>query len=573
MALVGLSLLALGLGAALGFPGPVQGTAGPTGEVPFRLGFAVFFPAVTGVMAGLGLSGDLRDPQRSLPWGCILATLTGFAVYVAVVAILPFSASPEELREDPLVWTRIAPFGAWLVLPGLWGAIFSSAVGSMLGAPRTLQALAEDHLAPRRLARLRGRKRQPVLALLVSLVIALGALALGDLNTVAPVVTMVFLTVYATVNVVAALETLSGDPSWRPRLRIPWPLSLAGGLGCLAAMFLINPVAGLGAVGLVFGLWLYMAKKQREARWGDARRGLYEAVYRWVLLRLARRPQAPRNWRPHILVFTDDPARHLDLVRFANWFSQGRGVVTVCELVIGDLLQGGLELAGRQARAQEVLDREGIVAFAEVDVVRELVEGITEVTQANGMAGMESNTVLVGWPKEGAQLADFLRTMRRLEVLGRSTVIGRIEPRYLFPREGVDRLIDIWWGGLERNGDLMLLLAYLLHNNPEWRRARVRVMSIASNELTQQRTEQSLARLLPEVRIDAEPRVIVLPEGRTVGEVIRAESAESDVVFLGLAMPEEGAEQTYAERLAQLSEGLGTVFFVRNSSPFGGELV
>jgi potassium/chloride transporter 4/5/6 len=443
----------------------------------------------------------------------------------------------------------------------------------MLGAPRTLQALATDHLAPRHLAKVGGKSQQPVVGLTVSMAIALGAVLLGDLNTVAPVVTMFFLTVYATMNIVAALETLSGDPSWRPRIRIPWYVSLIGGLGCLAAMFLINPlVAGL-AILVEIAIWLALARKQHTEMWGDARRGLYEAMFRWVLLRLARRPIASRNWRPHVLVFTDDPERRLDLVRFGSWFSQGRGVVTVCELVVGDLLEADLDLGGRRLELQGVLDREGIVAFAEVDVVRDLVHGITDVTQANGMAGMESNTVLLGWPKDPVRLAEFLRTLRRLEPLGKSMVIGRIEPRYLFPREGIKRTIDVWWGGLERNGDLMLLLAHLLKNNMEWRGVDVRVLSVASNELTQQRAEQNLAELIPAVRIDARAEVIVKPDDLTVGEVIRRESGDSDVVFLGLATPDEGGEEEYAERLVNLSEGLTTVFFVRNNSPFGGKLV
>ncbi len=147
--------------------------------------------------------------------------------------LLCIGATPAQLREDPLVWTRIAVLGPWLILPGLWGAIFSSAVGSMLGAPRTLQALAFDRLVPRQLAKTAGRSKEPVYGMAVTLALALGAIFLGDLNTVAEVVTMFFLTVYGTVSLVAALESLSGNPSWRPRIQVPWWLSLAGAAGLL----------------------------------------------------------------------------------------------------------------------------------------------------------------------------------------------------------------------------------------------------------------------------------------------------------------------------------------------------
>ncbi|HMB70828.1 MAG TPA: hypothetical protein VKU85_16045, partial [bacterium] len=133
-------------------PGASGSRAPPPG---FWVVFAVFFPAVTGIMAGLGLSGDLKDPMRSIPRGAIGAALVGFAIYLVVPVLLARGASADLLRSDPLVWTKIAPGGAWLILPGLFGAILSSAIGSVLTAPRTIQALAVDRIAPRFLARAR----------------------------------------------------------------------------------------------------------------------------------------------------------------------------------------------------------------------------------------------------------------------------------------------------------------------------------------------------------------------------------------------------------------------------------
>lgn len=573
MALVGISLVALVIGVVSRAPATGIPLEAPSGQVTFWHGFAVFFPAVTGVMAGLGLSGDLRDPQRSIPLGSLAATAAGFVVYLSVPVLLAVGASADVLREDSLVWTRIAPLGAWLILPGLLGAIFSSAVGSILGAPRTLQALAGDRIVPSVFGRLSGRDRQPVLGLVVSLAIALGAVFLGDLDTVAPVVTMFFLTVYGTVNLVAAAETLGGDPSWRPRIRVPWYINLAGGLGCVVAMFLIHPLAASIAIVVEVGIWLLLKRRRDVGAWGDARRGLYEAMIRWALVRLAQRPMAARNWRPHVLVFTDDPRRRLDLVRFGCWFSQGRGVVTAAELIVGDPLSPEIDPKARQREIQQLLDKENVVAFAEVDVVHELVPGLCGVVQANGMAGLQSNTVLLGWPKEPGRLTAYLHAMRRFERLEKSLVLARAEPRYLFPRESVVRTIDVWWGGRERNGDLMLLLAHLLHNNREWDGARVRVLSIASNEMTRDTTSRALDQMLATSRIHAEPHVFIRPKDKSIQQIIHEQSRDAEVVFLGLALPPEGDEEKYGQRLAQLSEGLATVFFVRNASSFGGELV
>jgi len=377
--------------------------------------------------------------------------------------------------------------------------------------------------------------------------------------------------VYGTVNIVATFEVLSGDPSWRPKIKVPWPVTLLGGLACGVVMILISPVAGLIALVAEFSLWFYLSRRAQEARWGDARRGLYEALIRWALIRLNERPMSARNWRPHLLTFVDDPLQELDLIRFADWFSQGRGVVTVCHLVVGDLMSDHLDLADRKNSIQKVIDAEDIVVFPEVDAVNDIVEGLVNVSQANGMAGMSSNTVLLGWPDSIVRRAEFLRIMCRLERLNKSFVLARIRPKYMFRRE--NPTIHVWWGGLERNGDLMLLLAHLLHSNSEWRGARVSVLSLASSELMRSRTEAHLRKLMPEIRIEADVKVVLKPKDETVTDVIHRESAEAAAVFLGLEVPEIGEEETYAERMERLAGDLPVVFFVKNSSLFVGDLL
>jgi potassium/chloride transporter 4/5/6 len=574
MALIALSLAALAAGVFRtpqipGSPLPIPKAIAPE----FWTIFAVFFPAVTGIMAGLGLSGDLRDPIRSIPRGAIAATIVGFAVYLAVPVLLVRAAPPGALREDPLVWARIAPLGAWLIMPGLWGAIFASAVGSVLTAPRTLQALATDRLAPSIFRKVTGGKRRdPVIALAFTIVIALAAVLLGELNAVAPLLTLVFLTVYGVVNLVAAIEALSGDPSWRPQLRIHWALSLAGALACFAVMFLISTPFAVGAIVAEAALWVWLASREREERWGDARRGVYESLIRWSLVRLAHRPMTARSWRPHVLVFVEDIERRLDLVRFGTWFSQGRGVVTVCELLVGDLAAESSQRRPRRERIVHALEREHLVAFGEVDVVRDVISGIPDVAQANGIAGLDSNTILLGWPKDPHRLVEFLHVVDRLARLNKSVVIGRIQPG-LIPREGEERTIHIWWGGLQRNGDLMLLLAHLLTRNRVWRGARVQILSIASNELMKAETERNLEKLIPEIRIDAEPKVMLRPPDKAVREIIHEVSGDADIVFLGLDVPDEDKVEEYAERLVDLGEPLRTVFYVKNASLFVGELI
>lgn len=573
LVLIGLSLLALASGTLWG-PGIEAATSpvAPFEKAGFWLVFAVFFPAVTGIMAGLSMSGDLAAPSRSIPRGSVAATLAGFLIYLTVPVLLYFSADPASLIEDPLIWNRIALFGPWLVLPGLWGAIFSSAVGSMLGAPRTLQALAMDRLAPRFLAGSNSAGAEPRLGMFVTFALSLAAVFLGDLNTVATVATMIFLSVYGTVNIVAALEHISGNPSWRPTLNIHWALSLAGGLGCFGVMFLIHWPATLFAMAVELALWLLLKRRARKDAWGDVRRDLYETLIRWALGKLNSRPMTARNWRPHILVFVSNVEKRLDLARFGAWFAENRGVVSICELYHGDILVLDVDTTERQEIINTVLKNHGIAAFGEVNIVQNLERGVLTVAQSNGIAGMESNTVLVGWPDDRKRLVNFLRVIRSLKHLNKSMIIGKTNPLKSF-REGEKQNIHIWWGGLKRNGDLLLLLAYLLTRNPEWRNARIRILSIASNELMKDQTERFLAQLIPEIRIDADVEVTIRDENESIVNVMHRESAGADVVLLGLATPEDGEEEAYADRLAELASGFKSCFFVHNGSLFLGDLV
>ena len=189
------------------------------------------------------------------------------------------------------------------------------------------------------------------------------------------------------------------------------------------------------------------------------------------------------------------------------------------------------------------------------------------------MGGIASNTVLLGWPEDPGLQVSFLRAMRRLERLKKSLVFARIRPQLLYPRAGRTRRIVVWWGGLQHNGDLMLLLTFLLARNSAWRRVQVTIMSLATTELVRERNVNYLNRLLEEIRIDAEVRVLLKDPEAKVAEIIRRESADAEVVLLGLATPVAGEEQEYAQRMEALSEGLPNVFFVKNASLFVGDLV
>ena len=573
MIAVGLSILALVVGVVTGgVRSPEMVPSYRTAPAGFWYVFAVFFPAVTGFTAGIGMSGDLKDPRRSIPRGTLLAVMTGALVYLSIPALLAVTTrvTLDELAGPGIVWIPIAVLGGWLVFPGLWGAILSSAFGSALGGPRVLQSLSSDGLAPAFLSRT-SPTGQPTIATWVSGAIALAAVALGGLNAVAQFVTILFLTLYVTINLSAAIENLVGDPSFRPTIRVPWWVSLVGSVGAIAVMFLISPLACIAAVVLELGLYLYLRRRALRREWGDVRAGMWIALARFALMKLSDNRSDPRNWRPHILLLAGDPGKRINLVRLASWFNQDRGIVTACKLMAGDLRAGPVEIDRIRADMEAEVSEAGLTAFCEAHVVPDFETGVLDIAQASGVGELQANTVMFGWSKRRERLASQLRLMRALVNAGKSTIISRIRWAH---EPGQEKRIDLWWGGLQNNGDLMLLLAHLLRLNPEWTGARLTVRSIARSEAERDSQHTGLAELLAENRIVADTEVLYEPDpDREVAGIMHTCSARADIVFLGLMIPPYGDEMRYAERLEQLAAGFRTTIFVRNAGRFAGDLL
>ena len=557
------------------FPSSVGEIFQKHGELSFFTAMAIFFPAVSGIMAGLGLSGDLENPQKSIPIGAIAATLTGFAFYITLPLFLSMgSASDPEMLKDPMVWSRISPVnGNIVILPGLFGAIFSSAVGSMLGAPRTFIAMACDQVGNKKALGFLKSKKGEYASFALSLIIACGAVFLGDLNTVASILTIFFLTVYGIVNITAALETLSNEPSWRPQFKIPAIISLIGGIACIIVMFLIDPL--LSVVAIIIEVILYFILRHVAAHnsaAGDARRGVYENLIKNSLVQLKDLKMTPRNWRPYIQVFINDNEKQIKLVRFASDFGLSSGIVTVTKIIFGRLGEENLEIEKEVDFMENFYKKYSLSVFPELTVMENFEEGILAAVQSNGIAGLRSNTIMMCWPDDVEKyLPRYLSVMRRMATLKKSTVIGKVSPD--FNVKNSQKTIHVWWGGLQRNGDLMLLLAYLLTKSPAWDDAVIKLLRMIPDESARGSAEAELRKLSADSRISAEPMVIIKEKDEIFEHVLSRVSSSADVVFLGLNTPEKGEEEDYAKKLEVFAEPLKAVFFIKNSGIFQGQLL
>ena len=333
-------------------------------------------------------------------------------------------------------------------------------------------------------------------------------------------------------------------------------------------MALINPVAFMVAIIVEIGLWWWLSRRQLEATWGDLRNGLWFALVRVALMRLRDARLDPRNWRPHVLVFSADVDHSVETVKLASHFSQDRGIVTVTTILQGDLdkLEEAQQLREHNAAA---LEEAGVLAFPEVLVIKDLEQGIMTAAQANGYAGLDSNVVVMGWPRDLPRLSRLMRWVRHLDALAKSAVIVRLPTP--FPEEPEEILV--WWKGREHNGDLMLLLAHMLSHSPGWRQATIVLARVVADSEEGARFKAQTRSAVAEINIEVEVETIVQPDADLVVSAIRTRSRSADLVFFGISMPEDGSEDASAERVHALSDGLPPTVFVRNSSPFRGKLV
>ncbi len=375
------------------FPGaPETGFTGTS----FALVFAVFFPATTGIMAGVNLSGELRSSRRSIPLGTLSAVGISLAVYLGAAWWLARSATPQRLVSDYLVMVREAAWGP-AVLGGLLGATFSSALASMVGAPRILQALGEADLLPRsRWFAARTPSGEPRHALVVTAMIALAAIMVRDLNAIAPVITLFFLIAYGTINVVVLVEEVLDLETFRPTLRFPRIVPFVGAVGSIVAMVVINPVFAIVAIAAIIVVFVVLLRRRMDSPFSDVRGNIFAAIARWATDRaIAARTSAERGWRPHVLAPIDDIATLQAASSFLRDVTYPKGSVKI----VGIRHQADDELASALAMSTEVLRADDVATSWSVIDQDSFEGGFLASMRASGGRSATPNIVYLDFPR------------------------------------------------------------------------------------------------------------------------------------------------------------------------------
>jgi len=536
--------------------------------------FAIYFPAVTGIAAGVNMSGDLEDPGHSIPRGTLAAVAFGFLIYLLQILLYGGAYDRNALVATPYDLLHDHALFGWsiLVTLGVIAATLSSAVGSYLGAPRILQAVSRDRILRFLHFFARGSRKgdEPIRALLLTCIITLAVLLWAGnesggaaLNGVASIITMFFLYSYGMINVAAFIEDFGGNPSFRPQFRyFHWATALLGSIACAAVTVLINWKASVAAIAIILLLLWYLKTRRLIATFGDARRGFIYRQTRNNLLRLLHMPEDPKNWRPNILVFSGNPQAREEIVAYAVWMESRRGIVYLGNVLVGDVV----ELAPRRPAALQQLtqfcNEKNYAAFPVVVAAEKLEDGISMLLQATAIGPIRPNLALFGWSGKMERHWTYIKELRAASALGMSLAI--IETRGL-PVSDESKRIDIWWRG-QKNGALMLLLAFLISENWEWANTKIRILRVVENEVGKEPAANALLELLSLARVAGEVRIVVSAE--SFSRNLHEHSADAACVILGFELPETIDEAEWHACYRSFIDGMPTMILVNS---LGGE--
>ncbi|RLC18660.1 MAG: amino acid permease [Deltaproteobacteria bacterium] len=544
-----------------------QNWRGPLDGPGFWILFAIFFPAVTGFTQGISMSGDLKDAGKSLPLGTFLAVGISIVVYFLAAVIFSASLPQSVLRSDYTAMKVVATFG-FLVTAGVIAATLSSAMASFLGAPRILQSLASDRIFPFLLpfAKGEGATNNPRRGVLLASGIAIATIGLGNLNVIAPIVSMFFLISYGLLNYATYYETRAASPFFRPRFK--WydgRLSLLGGLSCLGVMLAIDISAGLISVAVLFSIYQYLHRTAGPARWADGKRSYHLQQVRDHLLAAAAEPEHPRDWRPQLLLFSDRSEKRAPLLTLAAWITGNTGLITVVQVIE----ERGAKAFKLQKETEKKLEKEiaayEMGAFPLVVSASNFEQGVDMLVQTAGIGPLHTNTILFGWlSKETSQKPHIRKTLydkrlKRVFKQGRNLIVldakeGRWEEMLLVPE--TERRIDVWWWD-DATGRLMLLLAHLIARSKDWDDARIRVLS-AEKKTDAVGPVENLKTFLDDVRIDAEPVELEMVDAGTVEQ----QSGDASLVLMPLQIKGDRSLGPFGEPVENIINRLPSVAMV-----------
>lgn len=528
--------------------------------------FTIIFPAFTGIAAGLGLSGDLKDPKKSIPKGTLWATVVGIIIYIAVAVKLFYSAPTWELATNQMVMSDIAIWGPIIPI-GLGCAAISSALGSIMIAPRTLQALGVDSIFPGKLNGWlsKGRKKdgEPFNSLVITCIIGYVFIIMGDINTVAGIISMFFMVTYGIICLISFLEQFAADPSYRPTFKSRWYLSLPGAVLCFWLMFKMDFTYAAASTIIMVLIYIWVTRINKD------KKGI-QKLFKGVLFQLSRRFQiflqkrdtdmVEQEWRPFIISVSKDSFKRQSAFDLLRWLSHKYGFGTYIHFIDGFLSEDTYK-ESKEVMQRLLTQNDGLKSKVYLDTIisPSYTSAIAQVIQLSGVSGKGNNMILFEFThdereslNDAIQHYSLLRATEFDVCILRSTIKGF----------GYKKNIHIWIRPSDfENANLMILLSYIMLGHPEWKNGVINIFSTYP-PTEKVETENKLLELIKEGRIPISPTNIqLIPQLKEekIDKIINKKSADADLTIVGYSSEhiEEESEVTFNKY-----PDLGNILFV-----------
>lgn len=567
MAAVGLSLVSVFLGK-----GNIS-----AGQSPLWVGlssgniwhvFAIFFPAVTGVLAGATMSGELKDPRTSIPKGTLWAIAVSFCIYILLSFWFFNNVPVDELVRNPFILMGVSRWRG-LVVAGIMGATISSALTMSVGSPRTLMALGRHSIVPFSTFFARTNKKgEPAVAILFTALLSFVTLIFGTLDTVATLLTMFFLIAYGMINLSVFIEQAIGIASFRPTFSIPRFVSFLGALGCIGVMFLINIKFSIIAFALIIVIYILLLRRGIKGYYPDVRSGLLIFMAEQFAKAAGRLPYHPKIWKPNLLVMIENTEVFTNALPFIKSIVLPAGRVFFFKIIklnfkgsnqlqnSDDARQDSFAVFREKERDRILsiitpLKEDGLFVGASVIEADDFCTGSAIFMQAAKDMFLPPNTffyILTGKKEKDPEIFNLIKKTSRE---GFGVIILKF---YSEAERCQEKTVNVWIRRQSPNLDLSILIALQLKNNWD---GHARIIQAVSSGAEAKEAREYLEKLKKLMRLPLGVELIIL-----VGDFMKVlhEAPDADINIFG--MPEEPD----FELIRNTSDSLRTpVLFLRDS--------
>ncbi len=533
--------------------------------------FTIIFPAFTGIAAGLGLSGDLKNPQKSIPYGTITATVVGLIIYIFAAFKFSASALPSDLNADQLIMSKIATWGPIIPI-GLAAACLSSALGSIMVAPRTIQAIGMDHILPNRrlnnwLAKGKAKDNEPINASIITIAIAFGFVFIGDINVVAQIISMFFMITYGAICLISFLEHFAADPAYRPTFKSRWYISAIGAALSFWVMFKMNTPYAFVSILIMSLLYIIISRTSADKK-GLAKllRGVVFQLSRQLQIFAQRANKEDRevSWRPFAICISPDTFKRRSAFDILRWVSYKYGFGTYIHFIKG-FLNEETNKESKEVRSRLINLASGSKNKVYLDTIisPSYTSAIAQVIQLTNISGKVNNMVLFEFSRtEPDSINEVLKNFQLLE----STDFDVCVLNTSYKSFGYKKEIHVWISYEDfENSNLMILLAYIMLGHPDWKRGFIKIFATYPEQELQTQKEK-LLELIKSGRLPISPsniNLIPINPNASKKNTIEKYSIDADLTIVGFNYHE--SDNLNSEDLFNGYGDVGNILFVSAS--------